>query len=410
MKKLKLLGVAASLIWLSVCRTPVLEAAAVKHQYRPASGGYAITLPPGSQELYHTSTGIRFTVGEDFMVSADLYTLPSFVSVPMRQYSREQKKEFKEFVGKVQDFQDASINEEGATDPVDRVARRFRQRRAMQEGTAATRDDLNTPVRDRNTFTYETVLKDSMASNRPYIIGRAYQPQKNIMLVVNVSAPEELQEAAKQAFKSLTSDLELGKVKYTDENILTVPSMGYEMEIPSGWRMYTMRADNVLFARSLSSVHTDGLMIREFSDDSFKDLGNSNKAGLAKAESDFIAKLTRYTPNITILNHEPITVGSLNGSLAESTDNEDLKKVFVINTYLMNDKGQGYMIRYHTDDTINYDLKLKAFKSSVESFKLLPNNQLDNEPETPAVSTKRSPFFRDRVEWLRRHRPAAEQG
>ena len=32
------------------------------------------------------------------------------------------------------------------------------------------------------------------------------------------------------------------------------------------------------------------------------------------------------------------------------------------------------MIRYQTDDTINYDLKLKAFKQSVESFSLLQNN------------------------------------
>lgn len=390
MKKLTLLGVAATLISLSVCRTPGLEAAAAKNQYRPASGGYTITLPPGSQELYHTSTGIRFTVGDDFMVSADLYTLPSFVSVPMKQYSSEQKKEFKAFLGKVQDFQDSTIQEEGSTNPADRVASRLRRRRQLQpEGEVPAEKGAG-----RNTFTYEAVMADSQKSNRPYTIGRAYQPQKNVLLVVNVNAPEELQEAAKQAFKAVTSDLTLSKVKYTDDNILTVPGMGYEMEIPSGWRMYTLRADTVLFGRSLSSVHTDGLMIREFSDDSFKDLGNSNKAGLAKAESDFITKLTRYTPNITILRHEPITVGTLNGSLAESTDNEDLKKVFIINTYLMNEKGNGYMIRYHTDDTINYDLKLKAFKSSVESFKLLPHNALYEEPETPVQEPIRRRIFR----------------
>ena len=331
------------------------------------------------------------------MVSADLYTLPSFVSVPMKQYSSEQKKEFKKFVGKVQDFQDASINEEGSTDIFDRVANRFRRRRQLQAAGEEIDGKETGKAAAKDTFTYEAVLSDSQLSNRPYIIGRAYQPQKNILLVVNVSASEEMQEAAKQAFRSLTSDLVLSKVKYPDENMLIVPKMGYEMEIPSGWRMYTLRADNVLFARSLSSVHTDGLMIREFSDDSFKHLGSSNKAGLAKAESDFIAKLTRYTPNITILNHEPITVGSLNGSLAESTDNEDLKKVFVINTYLMNEHGNGYMIRYHTDDTINYDLKLKAFKSSVESFKLLPNNELKEESEAAAMPARHRIFRRSQA-------------
>lgn len=67
-------------------------------------------------------------------------------------------------------------------------------------------------------------------------------------------------------------------------------------------------------------------------------------------------------------------MGSLNGSMSECTDSGDLKKVFVVNTYLMNARGNGYMIRYQTDDTINYDLKLKAFKQSVESFSLLQNN------------------------------------
>lgn len=95
-------------------------------------------------------------------------------------------------------------------------------------------------------------------------------------------------------------------MKYTDVNLLTVPGMGYEMEIPSGWRMYTLRADNVLLGRSLSSVHTDGLLIREFSDDTFAELGNSTPEGLKEAEDAFIQKVTRYTPNITVLRHQPI--------------------------------------------------------------------------------------------------------
>lgn len=216
--------------------------------------------------------------------------------------------------------------------------------------------------------------EDKLRTHRPFLIGRAYQPERNVLLVVNVSAPENLEAAARSALQSLCSDLALSRVKYTDVNLLTVPGMGYEMEIPSGWRMYTLRADNVLFGRSLSSVHTDGLMIREFSDDTFAELGNSTPEGLKEAENAFIQKVTRYTPNITVLHHEPISVGTLNGSMAECTDTGDLKKVFVVNTYLMNPQGNGYQIRYQTDDTINYDLKLKAFKQSVESFSLLQDN------------------------------------
>ena len=168
----------------------------------------------------------------------------------------------------------------------------------------------------------------------------------------------------------MTSDLKLSKVRYTDVNLLTVPKERYHIEIPSGWRVYTVRADNVLFARSLSSVHTDNMMIREISDDSFRNLGSADASNLAQAENEFIEKITQYTPNVTILRHEPVTVGDLRGSLSESTDNEDLKKAFIFNAYLLNPAGKGYMIHFQTDDTINYDLKLKAFKQSVESFTL----------------------------------------
>ena len=38
--------------------------------------------------------------GQDFLVSADLYSLPSFISVPMKQYSAEQKKELEKITSK----------------------------------------------------------------------------------------------------------------------------------------------------------------------------------------------------------------------------------------------------------------------------------------------------------------------
>ncbi|MCD2435563.1 hypothetical protein LQE88_06115 [Acidaminococcus sp. NSJ-142] len=380
MKKLQLLLAAASLFLLSSTGLGSSAQAAEKKDqvFKPASGGYTLTVPPGSQEIYHTTTGIRFTVGKTFLVSADLYTLPNFVSVPMRQYSSEQQKEFTSFIGKVQDMQDSTIVEDGvkgstgqsaAADRLRAVLRRVNNPELMR-----AREDEKSGY-DRDTFTYEAIPKDSLKTRRPFTVGKVYQPQKNIALVVNVSAPQDQEAAAREALKALTKDLSLAKVRYTDINLLTVPSMGFEMEIPSGWRMYTLRADNILFGRSLSSVHTDDLMIRRFSDPSFAELGTATPANLKQAESNFLDKVTRYTPNVTILRHEPITVGTLNGSLAESTDNEDLKKVFIINTYLMNRQGSGFQIRYETDDTINYDLKLNAFKQSIESFTLLPDAQ-----------------------------------
>lgn len=366
MKKLGLLAAAASLIWLTI--HPAIPAgAASKTTFEPASGGYTLTVPPGSEEIYHTTTGIRFKVGQDFLVSADLYSLPSFISVPMKQYSAEQKKELDKFLAKIQDDQDGSISQDipGKTSGQTRAE----GRRTGENAGAPAATDRQRPIQG-DTYQFRAVPKEPARTNRPFILGRAYQPQKNSLLVITVRTTDQNADAAHQAIQAMTSDLKLSKVRYTDVNLLTVPKERYHIEIPSGWRVYTVRADNVLFARSLSSVHTDNMMIREISDDSFRNLGSADASNLAQAENEFIEKITQYTPNVTILRHEPVTVGDLRGSLSESTDNEDLKKAFIFNAYLLNPAGKGYMIHFQTDDTINYDLKLKAFKQSVESFTL----------------------------------------
>ena len=366
LKKLGLLAAAASLIWLTI--HPAIPAdAASKTTFEPASGGYTLTVPPGSEEIYHTTTGIRFKVGQDFLVSADLYSLPSFISVPMKQYSAEQKKELDKFLAKIQDDQDGSISQD--TPGKASGQPRTEGRRTGENAGAPAASGRQRPIQG-DTYQFRAVPKEPARTNRPFILGRAYQPQKNSLLVITVRTTDQNADAAHQAIQAMTSDLKLSKVRYTDVNLLTVPKERYHIEIPSGWRVYTVRADNVLFARSLSSVHTDNMMIREISDDSFRNLGSADASNLAQAENEFIEKITQYTPNVTILRHEPVTVGDLRGSLSESTDNEDLKKAFIFNAYLLNPAGKGYMIHFQTDDTINYDLKLKAFKQSVESFTL----------------------------------------
>ena len=366
LKKLGLLAAAASMIWLTI--HPAIPAdAASKTTFEPASGGYTLTVPPGSEEIYHTTTGIRFKVGQDFLVSADLYSLPSFISVPMKQYSAEQKKELDKFLAKIQDDQDGSISQDTPGKASGQT--RAEGRRTGENAGAPAATDRQRPIQG-DTYQFRAVPKEPARTNRPFILGRAYQPQKNSLLVITVRTTDQNADAAHQAIQAMTSDLKLSKVRYTDVNLLTVPKERYHIEIPSGWRVYTVRADNVLFARSLSSVHTDNMMIREISDDSFRNLGSADASNLAQAENEFIEKITQYTPNVTILRHEPVTVGDLRGSLSESTDNEDLKKAFIFNAYLLNPAGKGYMIHFQTDDTINYDLKLKAFKQSVESFTL----------------------------------------
>lgn len=344
--------------------------AAAPQRYTPKSGGFTMTIPPGSTELYHTTTGVRFKVGEDFLISADLYTLPSFISVPMKQYSGEQKRELSKFLKKIQDDQDNTIvgMDDKATGQTTDKAALLRDKLHGKKNNPSAQLEKEMQA---GCYDFRSVPKDPEKTRRPFIIGRAYQTQKNNLCVVTVRTTQANEEAGKEALKAITKDLDLKKIHYTDENILTVPNLGFQMEIPSVWRIYTLRADNVLFGRSLSSVHTDSMMIRRLSDDSFKELGSATKATINEAEKNFIEKITSYTPNITILHHEPIIVGDLRGSLSQSTDNEDLKKVFLLNAYLLNPQGEGYVIHFQTDDTINYDLKLSAFKRAVQSFTLL---------------------------------------
>lgn len=344
--------------------------AAAPQRYTPKSGGFTMTIPPGSTELYHTTTGVRFKVGEDFLISADLYTLPSFISVPMKQYSGEQKRELSKFLKKIQDDQDNTIvgMDDKATGQTTDKAALLRDKLHGKKNNPSAQLEKEMQA---GCYDFRSVPKDPEKTRRPFIIGRAYQTQNNNLCVVTVRTTQANEEAGKEALKAITKDLDLKKIHYTDENILTDPNLGFQMEIPSGWRIYTLRADNVLFGRSLSSVHTDSMMIRRLSDDSFKELGSATKATINEAEKNFIEKITSYTPNITILHHEPIIVGDLRGSLSQSTDNEDLKKVFLLNAYLLNPQGEGYVIHFQTDDTINYDLKLSAFKRAVQSFTLL---------------------------------------
>lgn len=344
--------------------------AAAPQRYTSKSGGFTMTIPPGSTELYHTTTGVRFKVGEDFLISADLYTLPSFISVPMKQYSGEQKRELSKFLKKIQDDQDNTIvgMDDKATGQTTDKAALLRDKLHGKKNNPSAQLEKEMQA---GCYDFRSVPKDPEKTRRPFIIGRAYQTQKNNLCVVTVRTTQANEEAGKEALKAITKDLDLKKIHYTDENILTDPNLGFQMEIPSGWRIYTLRADNVLFGRSLSSVHTDSMMIRRLSDDSFKELGSATKATINEAEKNFIEKITSYTPNITILHHEPIIVGDLRGSLSQSTDNEDLKKVFLLNAYLLNPQGEGYVIHFQTDDTINYDLKLSAFKRAVQSFTLL---------------------------------------
>ena len=407
---------------------------AEQRYYKPESGGYRLSIPAASQEIFHTTTGIRFVVGKNQLVSADIYSMPNFISVPLRQYSEDQKKDLTSFLQKTLDFSDFTFIPQAVTakpalvdrktgttavqqeKPQGSLKNRLETIRAAQtaaDTTAKTETAQVKSGKDAKPVTASLQFgadadvsfalqapKDSTL-NRKFITGRAYQLLNDKILVVTVASPEAEKNIAQQGLQAVTSDLKIGKPHYPDTNVLTSNLLGMSLELPAGWHGYTLKADNIVFARSLSSVHEDNAMIRAFKTNEFSELANATSANLNEAEQAFVDKITKYTPNVSVVKHEPVVIDGLNGSIIQFTDSDDLKKVFVVNTYLFVPEGIGYQLRFNTDDTINYDLKMQAFTEAVKSFKRL---QVKGKVQQPTAKLPQS----SRIQTTREQKQAAQ--
>lgn len=383
------------------------QVSAEQRYFKPESGGYRLVIPAAAEEIYHTTTGIRFVVGKKQLVSADIYSMPNFISVPMGQYSDDQKKDLGAFIQKTLDFSDLKYLPQtiSAVNPVNSAAQN--KKGSSKSGSLKERLQAIRDAQDAKDKVVEAAKTDQAAAkaatsdlritggdvsfaleapkdsnlNRKYLTGKAYQLLNDKLLVVTVASPEAEQKIAQAGLEAVTADLKLNKPKYPDDNILTSNFLGMALELPAGWHAYTLKADNIIFARSLSSVHDDNAMIRAFKTNEFDELAKADTNSLNDAENNFVDKITKYTPNISIVKHEPVVIDGLNGSIVQFTDSDDLKKVFVVNTYLFTKDGIGYQIRFNTDDTINYDLKMQAYTSAVKSFRRLvtsPNGKVVN--------------------------------
>ena len=408
------------------------QVTAEQRYYKPESGGYRLSIPAASQEIFHTTTGIRFVVGKNQLVSADIYSMPNFISVPVNRYSTDQKKDLTSFLQKTLDFPDFVFipqtvaakptvvpAQKGTTTtaqlkPEGSLKSRLEALRASQTTSPKTTTDAQAKTGNEAKPETASLLfgadadvsfvlqapKDSTL-NRKYVTGRAYQLLNDKILVITVASPEAEKNIAQQGLQAITSDLKLGKPHYPDANILTSNLLGMSLELPAGWHGYTLKADNIVFARSLSSVHEDNAMIRAFKTNEFSELATATSADLENAEKAFVDKITKYTPNVSVVKHEPVVIDGLNGSIIQFTDSDDLKKVFVVNTYLFAPEGIGYQLRFNTDDTINYDLKMQAFTESVKSFKRL---QVKGKVQQPTAKLPQS----SRVQAIRDQKRAAQ--
>ena len=372
------------------------QAFAEQRYFKPESGGYRLSIPAGAQEIYHTTTGIRFVVGKNQLVSADIYSMPNFISVPVEKYSQEQKKDLAAFIQKTLDFSDFKFlpqsvkptplikNSTGSgaqvqVNPQGSLKSRLEALRSVDKPTTTTapaKTDKDTKpttadiqIGNNADLSFAMQAPQESTLHRKYLAGRGYQLLNDKMLIITVASPEAEKNIAQAGLAAVTNDLKPTKPRYPEYNIITSGLLGMEIELPAGWHGYTLKADNIIFARSLSSVHEDNAMVRSFKTNEFADFAQADANSLKDAENNFVDKITKYTPNISIVKHEPVIIDGLNGSIIQFTDSDDLKKVFVVNTYLFTKDGIGYQIRFNTDDTINYDLKMQAFTGAIKSFR-----------------------------------------
>jgi len=336
--------------------------AAEKAAFQPESGGYSLELPANRTEIYRTTKGIRYMVGTQ-LVNADIYSLPNFLSVPMKNYSAQQIADFEKFISDIEDFPGFTL-EKSALD---------QETTTLSKKLTESKKDLSkfTPKLVLNENYYAFTLKPPANSTvaRNFIIGKAYQLKNDKLFVIRVSAPLKDKLTAQQTLSNLTNNLKVSKPKYSEDNVIAAQQMNYEITLPSGWHAFTLLADNIIMAKSLSSVHHDEVMIRSFKTQEYSNFANANEQDLPAEAAAFVEKITKFTPNVSVTKQEPITINGINGVIIESTDNVNLKKIFVVNAYFFAKDGSAYQIMFNTDDTINYDLKISAFKNAVNSFK-----------------------------------------
>jgi len=329
--------------------------------FQPVSGGYSLALPSDRTEIYRTTKGIRYILGTQ-LINADVYSLPNFLAVPMKNYSVQQIADFEKFISDIEDFPGFTL-EQSALD----------QETTEKKNLGSNKTDTTklTPKLILNENYYAFTLKPPANSTitRDFITGRAYQLKNDKLVVVRVSAPIRDKIIAQQTLNTLTHNLKVSTSKYAEDNVIVAKQMNYEITLPSGWHAFTLQADNIIMAKSLSSVHHDEVLIRSFKTQEYSSFANATADDLPTESTSFVEKITKFTPNVTVTKQEPIVINGINGVIIESTDNVNLKQIFVVNAYFFAKDNSAYQIMFTTDDTINYDLKISAFKNAVKSFK-----------------------------------------
>ena len=328
--------------------------------FQPASGGYSLALPADRTEIYRTTKGIRYVLGTQ-LINADVYSLPNFLAVPMKNYSAQQIADFEKFIADIEDFPGFTL-EQSALD---------KTTGKNKLGSDKTETAQFTPKLILNENYYAFTLKSPSNATiaRDFITGKAYQLKNDKLVVIRVSAPIKDKISAQQTLDNLTHNLKISTSKYSEDNVIIAKQMNYEITLPSGWHAFTLQADNIIMAKSLSSVHNDEVLIRSFKTQEYLNFANATTDDLPTEAKSFVEKITKFTPNVTVVKQEPIVINGINGVIIESTDNVNLKQIFVVNAYFFAKDNSAYQIMFTTDDTINYDLKISAFKNAVKSFK-----------------------------------------
>ena len=388
MKSIKKIFVITALTLAAVCNCSFAAGSNQKGStFKPASGGYTLNIPAQSKEIFRTTTGIRFISGKDLLVSADIYSMPNFISVPMKNYSQQQAQDLEKFILNMQDYpnlvfvKDKILPQNQPTVKKQAGSSALQQWRNKHSNTPletvdkalkdkADNDSIKSPVLKINETECDFTLKPSktMDMTHDFITGKAYQLRNDKLLILRVSSPKSEGQIATGLLRALTSSIKLSKPKYPEDNKINATISGYKLDMPFGWHAFTLKAYNIIMMKSLSSVHNDEGMMRSFKTTAYANFANANASNIHAAEDAFVKQITKYTPNVTVTRHEAFVADGTNGCIIQTTDSDDLKKVFVVNGYLFSKDGYGYQFRFSTDDTINYDIKVHSFIKAIKSF------------------------------------------
>lgn len=311
-------------------------------KFKSPEGGYTLNIPAAKSriDVLRGSNNLRFYF-QDQLVTIDIYDKPSNItSLQIKDYTPGEIEILDKLLITSQDYPDYTKS-------------------------------TSTILEVNGNIMYKALLvhDSSIITYRNNTIVGAIPSDENKILIIAVNFSERSLEQAEKYFSQLCATLEVKKPKAAKNNLLVNLESGYSAELPLGWHVKTHNSDNIIVASEVEHEDKDNAMIRAFNTKVYGNFAKASPEEQEKLTKAFYTKIAKFADSDEIKNCSSIIIDGLKGVLVEREETVDEQKNYYLDCYLFT-TDKGYQLKYSTSDSINYPTKLKAFRNSINSFKI----------------------------------------